>query len=823
MKILCNCGIKYGFDTSPEMVRRPVRFICQSCGADNSDLVNQMIREEYGATNSTATAAAPEPAVAPAPPPTPRPPSIAPSLPSPSRPSIPAPSPVSRVKIAGHGEASASSAASAPSAVAPAKESRYCGKHPGQETSATCLVCHKPMCPLCMQVTGLVCSPFCRTKAEAQGIHVPEYEFQRDITNRKQWRKVSLVAGAIAAVIVAALGFWFWYAWIGSTPRVAYAHRFPDLADSGSMHLASRQQLIVLHGSMLTRHDLESGKLVWSLQLLDTNRIAAESAKEWEAMKTAWAEALKNGADGNSYRLPTLERFTQGNISQAAAALALHVDDQNVWLSSPGKLTRYAWTDGKSEKEITVDESFEEPKRIGQELVFVGEGDGGKESSLRVNLASGDSRAEGMLKAAAATPAGRPGAKTPAATAPAAGPGTKPVDPAAVAARAQNLPKANRIALPATIAAAENQRRLTAAMRNDDEDAPRRPIPRKAPANPEITERVRTADGTIEFSTRLLEERLVQREAMKAAPKKSALDGDVNASATADIANELLNEMQRDRGSSVTEDESRYQVTVRRGQSTQPWTGEVVGAPSLYTLKTIDIVASGKGVLVLDKNNKKLWDAKLNYAVANRANFEAAGDFDGTDDGSLSKGAGPFIERDDVVYVVDQGMLTSFAKASGNVRWRLPSVGITGILFDDQGTLYVNSTTASPDSLKYSKQIDITTKVTSQVLKVDPATGKTLWAVHNEGMVTYISGKLIYTAEASAGDDFDEDEDSRVLGVKTGFEIPPHIRLKRLDAGNGRVLWEHYQKRYPLDVHFDRNTIQLLFKKEVQNLRFTVL
>jgi outer membrane protein assembly factor BamB len=248
-----------------------------------------------------------------------------------------------------------------------------------------------------------------------------------------------------------------------------------------------------------------------------------------------------------------------------------------------------------------------------------------------------------------------------------------------------------------------------------------------------------------------------------------------------------------------------------------------VGEPSLYTLKTIDIVASGKGVLVLDKNNKKLWDARLNYAVANRANFEAAGDFGGADDGSLSKGAGPFIERDDVIYVADQGMLTSFAKANGNVRWRLPSVGITGILFDDQGTLYVNSTTASPDSLKYSKQIDITTKVTSQVLKVDPATGKTLWAVLNEGMVTYISGKLIYTAESSAGDDFDEDEDSRVLGVKTGFEIPAHIRLKRLDAGNGRVLWEHYQKRYPLDVHFDRNTIQLLFKKEVQNLRFTVL
>jgi len=34
------------------------------------------------------------------------------------------------------------------------------------------------------------------------------------------------------------------------------------------------------------------------------------------------------------------------------------------------------------------------------------------------------------------------------------------------------------------------------------------------------------------------------------------------------------------------------------------------------------------------------------------------------------------------------------------------------------------------------------------------------------------------------------------------------------------VMWEHVQKRAPLDVEFDQNTIQLVFKHEVQVLRF---
>jgi len=278
--------------------------------------------------------------------------------------------------------------------------------------------------------------------------------------------------------------------------------------------------------------------------------------------------------------------------------------------------------------------------------------------------------------------------------------------------------------------------------------------------------------------------------------------------------------MQRDgEGSTVEEDESRYQVTVRRPGGAPAWTGEVTGPPSLLVLKTVDLVAAGKGLIALDKSSKKRWESKLNFPVRGGGASEDL-DVPPSEGGGLSLGAGPCVEQGDTLYVIDQGMLTSFALADGNVRWRLPSVGIAGLWFDAAGMMYVNTTTADPDSIKYSKQIDVSRKTQSQVLKVDPGSGRTVWTARNEGMVTYIWDNTS-TCESSAGDD--DDEEAALLGIRTGFEIPAHIRLRRLDAGSGRVLWEHYQPRYPLDVHFDRNTIQFLFKKEVQHLRFIVL
>src|SRR5262249_18714352 len=251
------------------------------------------------------------------------------------------------------------------------------------------------------------------------------------------------------------------------------------------------------------------------------------------------------------------------------------------------------------------------------------------------------------------------------------------------------------------------------------------------------------------------------------------------------------------------EDESRYQATLRR-PGAPDWTGEVIGHPELIPLDTVELVASRKSVLVLDKQNKKLWETKL-----------AADIHGGVFGGESAYGAGPAVERGDALYLFDGAVLAAFERATGNARWRLPSVGIVGLFFDDKGMLYVNTSTASPDSLRYTRQIDVSQKTHTLVIKVDPKTGKTLWRTENDGLVTYVSGKYIYTVESSQGE-----EGGMLIGMKLASSIPPHIRIKRLKPSNGRVMWEHYDGRAPLDYHFDQNEIQVLFRKELQVLRF---
>jgi hypothetical protein len=148
----------------------------------------------------------------------------------------------------------------------------------------------------------------------------------------------------------------------------------------------------------------------------------------------------------------------------------------------------------------------------------------------------------------------------------------------------------------------------------------------------------------------------------------------------------------------------------------------------------------------------------------------------------------------------------------------VPSVGIAGLFFDDQGMLYVNTTTAGPQGLRFSRQIDISAKTSDVVLKLDPRTGKTLWSAEPGGLACYVSGKFIYTMRAYMPDD--EDEDGNPYQPETGFDTLPFLKLKRLNPKNGREMWEHFQQRGPLDVQFDKNVIRLVFKKEVQVLKF---
>ena len=134
--------------------------------------------------------------------------------------------------------------------------------------------------------------------------------------------------------------------------------------------------------------------------------------------------------------------------------------------------------------------------------------------------------------------------------------------------------------------------------------------------------------------------------------------------------------------------------------------------------------------------------------------------------------------------------------------------------------LYVNTTTASPDSIKHSRQIDITDKTSAIIYKLDPKTGKTLWSNDANGFISHLSGKFIYTVQSFDPGDEDEGNDNDLTAI---LRKPAFLRIRRINPANGRLMWEVFQPRAPLDVQFDGNSIELVFKKEVQVLKFLSL
>ena len=97
------------------------------------------------------------------------------------------------------------------------------------------------------------------------------------------------------------------------------------------------------------------------------------------------------------------------------------------------------------------------------------------------------------------------------------------------------------------------------------------------------------------------------------------------------------------------------------------------------------MLVSGESIQVFDKHNKKLWEANLTYSIPTRYSEDFAIESDS-----------PCVEAGHILYVFDQGMLTSFDAATGEVHWRLTSVGISQVQPDGKKNLYVTSTTASP-------------------------------------------------------------------------------------------------------------------------------
>jgi hypothetical protein len=772
MKIQCSCGTKYSFEVTPEMAQNPVRFVCPNCGLDSSEYVNQLVREEL------AEQAASQPATVASVPP------LAPRLKISHEAKPPEPPPVATAS------------------------NKYCEKHRTVPATGKCSVCGKPICPQCMELFGYFCSSLCKNKADLQGVAAPVYAGTKNKAEARFWRRAGLIFGSVVAVMVFAVGFWVWYEWIGSMPHPQLSVPFDDTdrAYFGASQLAGKDQIVFLHGGTLARYDLNTKKQIWLRELITKEQIA-DMVKVENDLRSRFnlsGEYNRNPPAGTPERLAKIA--LQG-------ALSLQVSGRNIWVANADTLTHYDWDSGKALRVISLPERGGELVKNGDELLVAG-----AQSVTHVNLDSGDSRVEQF--GAASEIAAAPAPKRDVAGLPDTATG-QPLEPRKIEAQTQNLNLPARIALPALVANASYEQQIEAAL-NDDLQRPYFNNSQPQPTHGETFRLVPGQSGVVQFFTRLLEEHSVTRSAMKEPPGKSAVNGDLNGGNQL-AANEILNDMQRERGGgTVTEDQSLYQVTVHLPDSngTADWTGEVVGPAQLFVLKTVNVIAAGKTVIVLDKSNKKLWQASLTYNVS-------VGD--GGITGRSSKyGEGPVVEHGDTLYVIDQAVLSAYDLATGNARWRLPSVGVVGLFFDDQGSVYVNTTTGNPDDIKYSRQIDISRNRDAVLFKLDAATGKTLWTIKPEndsafiyGYIAYVSGKYIYTIES-----FDPiPTDARDWNELTDDALTKraHLRIVRIRPSDGKLMWEHFQYRCPVNVRFNENTIQLVFKKEVQVLHYLSL
>jgi hypothetical protein len=319
-----------------------------------------------------------------------------------------------------------------------------------------------------------------------------------------------------------------------------------------------------------------------------------------------------------------------------------------------------------------------------------------------------------------------------------------------------------------------------------------------------------TGENLVELRVKLLEPHVTFIQSIK--PRgPTHITGNLTAgSSSADVAEEVFNDIKRDQTGGVKGiDESRYEATIRRWIGTAPveWKGEETGVPTFFSLTTVDLLVAGHQLTVFDKQNKKLFEAKLAYPINSRYNPEH------WDHHSV-----PAVEGSGGLYFFDEGVLTAFGLPSGEVRWRLTSVGISKVQFDSHGVLYVNSTSGSPDDIQYSDQIKFD-KAAPVLLKIDPSSGKILWQVSKEGQGAFLSGPYLYTASAQQGGIAMANGLAEALSAPRP-DAPTFFHIYRLDPADGKIQWDFYREEAPAELDFQQNRFLLRFGSDAQVWKF---
>jgi hypothetical protein len=820
IKVQCPCGTRFAFEVLPVNGRMPVQVNCPTCNADDTEIANAQIQQQLSAQSASAAVPVAAPASVPVavpvaipvavPATTPRPspvaiPSAAPApasssvaipvaqtAPAPSLPtglvipvaqpaqlaaptprvpsaSPPAPQPptASGLRIAGSHHAASAPVASVAVPVAVAANeagaeaaAQLCPKHKTEPAVEKCKVCGKLICLKCMEMFGYVCSVYCRQQATAKRIYVPVYANQKTVVAGKSHAMAKRITVAVVALVVLLLGFWFWYAWFARDPKIVYSLPIPKVDFINNPKAIARPeefyqliapgQLLSIKNKQVSLFDVTEQHSIWSTPLRN------DSAKP------------KDSADA-----PDESDFYFGSPRVV-------VTTNDLWVVMSGLLARFDRQTG-SPKDTGIKDKILNITVRPDCILVVGGTRGAHEILANISLPDGNVQTEEI----SAAPKKQPVAPAQ----PAAKVAAKKTKPNASVGKS-NLPvgqlknlAAESQPTPAPAAQADAN-----AMPDDFEDfSYRMPFTAAGP-------------NAVEMKTKLLEQKSVSHQAMK--PKgKSVLDGNVSASQGLELAQEMMNDSRREETGGVeVEDVSRYQVTLhRRLQKDVPdWTGEVNGKPQLFPLKTVDLLVAGQGLMVFDKQNKKLWDAKLTFPVVRHYDF-------------LEEEPAPSLETKDALYFADAGTLTRFDLASGNVRWRYNTVGITRIQADERGGIYIVTSTAGPESIQYSQQVNIHEKIKPVVMRLDAATGKVSWRNEGLGDEIMLTGKFLYATRVSMT--------YALLRLEEGPDT--HYNLNLVDPSNGSLIWNYHQGNHPvMKTEVQKNWILLQMDDEVVVLKF---
>ena len=173
-----------------------------------------------------------------------------------------------------------------------------------------------------------------------------------------------------------------------------------------------------------------------------------------------------------------------------------------------------------------------------------------------------------------------------------------------------------------------------------------------------------------------------------------------------------------------------------------------------------------ESLFIFNKQNKLLKKAKMSFPIHP----------------AYSTGSEnvPFLEHGGRLYFFNHGVLTAYDLPSGEAAWRLPSVGIFSLQADDDGNLYIHSTTAPPESIQFSEQEYLKNRPLPILIKVDAETGKKRWETTKAGQKSGLAGDYLYATRRSSGS----------MGALTGAAGKDQFTLYRIDPGDGDRIFE---------------------------------